>query len=68
MKYINVNIISIKKIFELNSNYYNCTDGMSDELHYGIIKYIRKEKTFIIIDRNRTIKIYRKVKKNKKFI
>ena len=28
---------------------------MSDELRYGIIRYIRKEKTFNIIDRNRTI-------------
>ena len=27
-----------KIISELNSNYYNCTDGMSDELRYGIIK------------------------------
>ena len=25
-----------KIISELNSNYYNCTDGMSDELRYGI--------------------------------
>ena len=28
---------------------------MSDELRYGIIKYNRKEKTFIIIDKNRTM-------------
>ena len=28
---------------------------MSDELRYGIIKYNRKENTFIIIDKNRTI-------------
>ena len=28
-----------KIISELNSNYYNYTDGMSDELRYGIIKY-----------------------------
>ena len=55
MKYINVNITSIKKISELNSNYYKCTDGMSDELRYGIIKYNRKENTFIIIDKNRTM-------------
>ena len=40
---------------ELNSNYYNCTDGMSDELRYGIIKYNRKENTFTIIDKNRTM-------------
>ena len=45
----------IKIISELNSNYYNCTDGMSDELRYGIIKYNRKEITFIIIDKNRTM-------------
>ena len=44
-----------KIISELNSNYYNCTDGMSDELRYGIIKYNRKENTFIIIDKNRTM-------------
>ena len=40
---------------ELNTNYYNCTDGMSDELRYGINKYNRKEKAFIIIDKNRTM-------------
>ena len=28
---------------------------MSDELRYGIINYIRKENTFIIIDKNRTM-------------
>ena len=33
-----------KVISELNSNFYNCTDGMSDELRYGIIKYKRKKK------------------------
>ena len=44
-------------ISELNSYYFNCTDGMSDELRYGIIKYNRKENTFIIIDKNR-IMIY----------
>ena len=44
-----------KIISELNSNYYNCTDGMSDELRYGIIKYNRKENTFIFIDKNRTM-------------
>ena len=43
MKYINVNITSIKKISEINSNYYNCTDGISDELRYGIIRIIRIE-------------------------
>ena len=40
---------------ELNSNYYNYTDGMSDELRYGIIKYNKKENTFIIISSNRTM-------------
>ena len=55
MKYINVNIFSIKIISELNSNYYNCTDGMSHELRYGIIKYNGKENTFIIIDKIRTM-------------
>ena len=44
-----------KIISELNSNYYNCTDEMSDELRYGIIKYNWKENTFIIIDKNRTM-------------
>ena len=44
-----------KIISELNSNYYNCTDGMSDELHYGISKYNGKENTFIIIDKNRVM-------------
>ena len=37
------------------SNYYSCTDGMSDELRYGMIRYNKKEKTFIIIDRNKTM-------------
>ena len=44
-----------KIISELYSNYYNCTDGMSDELRYGIIKYNRKENTFIIIDKKRNM-------------
>ena len=44
-----------KKISEINSNYYNYTDGISDELRYGIIKYNKKENTFIIISSNRTI-------------
>ena len=44
-----------KIISELNSKYYNCTDGISDELRYGIIKYNRKENTFIMIDKNRTV-------------
>ena len=42
-------------INDLNSNYYNRTDGMSDELRYGMIKYNKKDKTSIIIDRSRTI-------------
>ena len=46
-----------KIINELNSNHYNRTDGMSDELRYGMIKYNKKENTFIIINSNRT-KIY----------
>ena len=44
-----------KIIVELNRNYYNCTDGISDELRYGIGKYNRKENTFIIIGKNRTM-------------
>ena len=44
-----------KIISELNSNYFNYTDGMSDELRYGIIKYNRKQNTFIIISSNRTM-------------
>ena len=46
---------SSKIISELNSKFYNCTDGMSDELRYGMIKYNRKENTFFIIDKNRTM-------------
>ena len=44
-----------KIISELNSNHYYRTDGMSDELRYGIIKYNKKENTFIIINSNRTM-------------
>ena len=44
-----------KIINELNSNLYNRTDGMSDEFRYGIIKYNKKENTFIIINSNRTM-------------
>ena len=40
-----------------NSNFFNSTDGMSDELRYSIIKHTKKEKSFIIINRNR-IMIY----------
>ena len=42
-------------ISELNSNHYNRTDGMSDELRYVIIKYNKKENTFLIINSNRTM-------------
>ena len=42
-------------INDLNNSYYNCTDGMSDELRYGMTKYNKKEETFIIIERNRTM-------------
>ena len=44
-----------KIISELNSNHYNHTDGMSDELRYGIIEYNKKENTFIFINSNRTM-------------
>ena len=44
-----------KIISELNSHHYNRTDGMSDELRYDIIKYNKKENTFIIINSNRTM-------------
>ena len=44
-----------KIISELKSYHYNRTDGMSDELRYGIIKYNKKENTFIIINSNRTM-------------
>ena len=45
-----------KIISELNSNHhYNRTDGMTDELRYGIIKYNKKENNFIIINSNRTM-------------
>ena len=32
-------MILVKIISELNSNHYNRTDVMSDELRFGIIKY-----------------------------
>ena len=44
-----------KIISELNSNHYNRTDGMSDDLRCGIIIYNKKENTFIIINSNRTM-------------
>ena len=37
-----------KIISELNSNHYNRTEGISGDLCYGIIKYNKKENTFII--------------------
>ena len=42
-------------IQELNNSYYNCTNGTDDALRYVMIKYNKKEETFFIIDRNRTI-------------
>ena len=44
-----------KIISELNSNHYNRTDRVSDELRYCIIKYNKKENTYIIINSNRTM-------------
>ena len=41
-------------IQELNRSYYNWTNRMAPELHYGMINYKKKGETFIIIDRNRT--------------
>ena len=38
-----------KIIIEFNSNYYNYTDGMSDELRYGIIKYNKKRKILLLL-------------------
>ena len=45
------------KIDELNSSYYNITDRIASNHHYGIISYNVKEDTFIIIDSRRT-KLY----------
>ena len=39
-------------IQELNNSFYNCTNGMADELRC-MIMYNIKERTFIIIDKNR---------------
>ena len=41
-------------IIDLNGSFYNYTAGTANELRYGMIKYNRKEKIFIIFDRNRT--------------
>ena len=38
-------------ISEIDSSYYNCTEGMADELRCGMIKYNIKENTFFIIDK-----------------
>ena len=48
-------VSSTRNSIMLNSNPYNRTDGMSDELRYGIIKNNKKENTFIIINSNRTM-------------
>ena len=37
------------KTIDLKSNYYSCIDGMSDELRYGMTKYNKKEKTFLLL-------------------
>ena len=33
-------------IDDLNSNYYNCTDGLDPKLHYGINRHNVKEGTY----------------------
>ena len=38
-------------IQELNRSYYNGTDGTDEALRYGMIKYIKKEETFIFIEK-----------------
>ena len=40
-----------KTISELDSNYYICTYGMSDELRYGLIKYNRKRILLLLLIR-----------------
>ena len=60
LKYIYIYIyIYEHKFYEiinnLNGSYFNYTAGTTNELRYGMIKYNRKEKTFIFIDRIRTI-------------
>ena len=42
-------------INDLNSSYYNCTDGIASEICYDLIKYNKNEDTFVIIVRNRTM-------------
>ena len=48
-------------ISELNSSYYSRTNGMADELRYGMIKYNIKERTFIVINKNRTMIYYSRI-------
>ena len=38
-----------KILSDLYINHYNRTDGMSDELRYGIINYNKKEKILLIV-------------------
>ena len=40
---------------ELKNSYYNCPDGMANELRYGIVKYNIKKKPFKIIGENNTL-------------
>ena len=42
-------------ISDINGSYYKYTAETANELRFGMIKYNRKEKTFIIIDRDRTM-------------
>ena len=44
-----------EKINNIMGSYYNHKAGSSNELRYVMIKHNRKEKIFIIIDRNRTM-------------
>ena len=41
-------------VSELNIRYYNCTNGMADELRYSMIKYIKRT-DFFFIYRSRTM-------------
>ena len=43
---------------ELDSNYYICTYGMSDELRYGIIKYNRKRIFLLLLIKKNSTMIY----------
>ena len=44
-----------KRISDLNSNDYNHNSVKNPELRGALIKYLMKQDTFIIIDRNRTM-------------